>query len=41
MGKACIRFKKREDLALDVIGEAVRRVPVAMYIGFCDMSVGQ
>ncbi len=32
MGKACIRFKKIEDLALDVIGEAVRRVPAAKYI---------
>ncbi len=25
MGKSCIRFKKLEDLALDVIGEAIRR----------------
>ncbi len=32
MGKACIRFKKLEDLALEVIGEAVRRVPVELYI---------
>jgi hypothetical protein len=36
MGKACIRFKKCEDLALDVIGEAVRRVPAATYIKFCE-----
>ena len=28
MGKSCIRFKRAEDLALDVIGEALRRVPV-------------
>jgi hypothetical protein len=28
MGKACIRFKKIEDLALDVIGEAIRKLPV-------------
>src|SRR5262245_34994403 len=27
MGKSCIRFKKVEDLALDVLGEAIRRVP--------------
>lgn len=32
MGKSCIRFKKIEDLALDVIGEAIRRVPVKRYI---------
>ncbi len=32
MGKACIRFKKADDLALDVIGEAVRRVSAAKYI---------
>ncbi len=32
MGKACIRFKKAEDLALDVIGEAIRRTTVAEYI---------
>lgn len=34
MGKSCIRFKKVEDLALDVIGEAIRRVPAAKYIEF-------
>ena len=28
MGKCCIRFRKLEDLPLEVIGEAVRRVPV-------------
>lgn len=32
MGKACIRFKKLDDLALDVIGEAIRRVPSKKYI---------
>ena len=32
MGKACLRFKKVQDLALDVIGEAIRRVPAAKYI---------
>jgi hypothetical protein len=39
MGKACIRFKKVEDLALDVIGEAVKRVPAAAYIAFCEDAV--
>lgn len=28
MGKSCIRFKRVEDLALHVIGEAISRVPV-------------
>ena len=32
MGKACIRFKKLDDLPLDVIGEAIRRVPARAYI---------
>ena len=32
MGKACVRFRKAEDLALDVIGEAIRRVPARTYI---------
>jgi hypothetical protein len=32
MGKACVRFKKLDDLALDVIGEAIRRVPAKKYV---------
>jgi hypothetical protein len=40
MGKACIRFKKLEDLALDVIGEAVRRVPARKYIAMCEAARG-
>lgn len=32
MGKSCIRFKKIEDVALDVIGETIRRMPAARYI---------
>src|SRR5678815_1092636 len=32
MGKACVRFKSVDDLALDVIGEAIRRVPARQYI---------
>lgn len=38
MGKACVRFKKLEDLALDVIGEAIRRVPARKYIEFCEAA---
>lgn len=32
MGKSCVRFKRLDDLAVDVVAEAVRRVPVDLYI---------
>ncbi len=32
MGKCCVRFKRVEDLALDVIAEAIRCVPAAAYV---------
>lgn len=32
MGKCCIRFKKLDDLALDVIAESIRRMPAKKYI---------
>jgi hypothetical protein len=32
MGKSCVRFKKLEDVALDVVGEAIRRAPAKAYI---------
>lgn len=32
MGKACLRFKKLDDLALDVLGEAIARVPAKKYV---------
>jgi hypothetical protein len=32
MGKSCVRFKKLEDAALDVIGESIRRMPAQRYI---------
>lgn len=32
MGKACLRFKKLDDLPLDLIGQVVARVPVDEYI---------
>jgi hypothetical protein len=34
MGKSCIRFKKLDDLALDVIGEAIKRMPAKKFIAF-------
>jgi hypothetical protein len=38
MGKSCVRFKKLEDLALDVIGETIRRVPAKKYIERCESA---
>src|SRR5205823_6031713 len=32
MGKACVRFKKLDDLPLDVIGQAIARVPAKTFI---------
>ena len=32
LGKCCILFKKIEDLPLDVVGEAIARVPLADYM---------
>lgn len=32
MGKACVRFKKLDDVALDVVGEAFRRVSADAWI---------
>jgi hypothetical protein len=32
MGKSCIRFKKVDDLALNVIGQTIRQVPAKKFI---------
>jgi hypothetical protein len=32
MGKACVRFRRLEDVALDVLGAAIARVPPTMLI---------
>lgn len=34
MGKSCIRFKTVDDLALDVIAEAIRRVPLDEHLAW-------
>ncbi len=39
MGKACIRFKKLDDLALDVIAESIRRTPTKTYIARYEASL--
>ncbi len=38
MGKSCIRFRKLEDLPLDVIGEAVSRMPPEELIALHDAA---
>jgi len=40
MGKSCIRFKKPEDLALDVIGRFIARVPVKKHIEVYEKARG-
>ena len=32
MGKACVRFKKVDDLPLDVVGEAIARTPLDEWV---------
>jgi hypothetical protein len=39
MGKCCVRFRKLDDLALDVIAEAIRRVPAKKFIERCEATV--
>ena len=39
MGKCCVRFKKLEDLALEVIGDTLRRVPVKKWIAYYESVV--
>ena len=38
MGKSCVRFKKLEDLPIDLIGSAVARTPVADFIEIYEAS---
>jgi len=39
MGKCCIRFKQVEHLALDVIADAIRRVPVDDFIEYYERAI--
>jgi hypothetical protein len=32
MGKSCVRFKKIEDVPLEIIGEVIKRVPVKKFV---------
>ena len=40
MGKACVRFRKIEDVPLDVIGQLIARVPVKNYIARVEKILG-
>jgi hypothetical protein len=39
MGKACIRFKKLEDLPLELIGQAVARVPLREFVDYYESVI--
>lgn len=41
MGKACVRFKKIEDVALDVLAEALKKVPAKKYIAEVERIVAE
>ena len=41
MGKACLRFKKVEDLSLEVIAEAIRRMPAKEYIAIYEANLAK
>ena len=41
LGKSCIRFKTLEDLPLEVVGEAFRRVTVEKYIAVYEAALKQ
>jgi hypothetical protein len=39
MGKSCIRFKRIEDVPLDVIGKAIKLMPVKKYIAYYEKAL--
>lgn len=40
MGKACVRFKKLEDVALDVVGDTIRRMDAKRFIAAYEKVLG-
>ena len=40
MGKSCVRFRRAEDLPLDVIGQAIARTPVAAWVAHFERTHG-
>lgn len=41
MGKSCLRFRRVDDLALEVLGEAIRRVPAKVFIKNYEAAIGR
>ena len=41
MGKSCVRFKKIDDVALDVIAKAVKRTPARKFIAHYESVLGK
>ncbi len=41
MGKACIRFKKLEDLPLNVIGQAMKNAPLKQYVAAYESTLAK
>jgi hypothetical protein len=39
MGKSCIRFKRLDDLPLDLIGQEIKRMPVKKYIAWYEKAM--
>lgn len=39
MGKSCVRFKRLDDLALDVVAEALRRMPAPKWIARYEATI--
>ena len=39
MGKSCVRFRKVEDLALDVIGESIRKMSARDFIEYYESAI--
>lgn len=39
MGKSCIRFKKLDDIPLELIGEAIKRVPAKKFIAIYESAI--
>ena len=38
MGRSCVRFKKLDDVPLDVLGQAVARVPVERFVAMAEAA---
>ena len=41
MGKSCVRFKKIEDVPLDVIGKTIKRVPAKKFLGHYEKTLAK